>query len=164
VGVDEIVCSAGVTKPSLYRSFESKGALVAACLQAFAAEALAELDARIEAAGPEPIARLRAIVAHVAGELEEPGFRGCLLSNAAAEFRDESHPGRAIIDDCKAQLRARLQGIILEAKADSAALLTDGLILLIEGAYSAHVVFGRKGPVKAFVSTAELLIVSHLRP
>src|SRR5271155_253643 len=33
VGVDEIVARAGVTKPSLYRSFASKDALAAACLR-----------------------------------------------------------------------------------------------------------------------------------
>ena len=31
VGVDEIVCKAGVTKPSLYRAFGSKDQLIAAC-------------------------------------------------------------------------------------------------------------------------------------
>src|SRR5689334_18208895 len=66
VGVDEIVCQAGVTKPSLYRSFESKDALVAACLESFAAEGVAELDTIIEAAGPDPLAKLRAIIRHMA--------------------------------------------------------------------------------------------------
>ncbi len=33
VGVEEIVCEAGVTKPSLYRNFASKDDLVVACLE-----------------------------------------------------------------------------------------------------------------------------------
>jgi len=163
VGVDEIVCQAGVTKPSLYRSFESKDALVAACLESFAAEGMAEFDDKLAAAGPEPMARLRAIIAHMAGDLEEPGFHGCLMSNAAVEFRDEGHPGRLVIEACKARFRERLRGIIDELGAHEPEMLTDGLLLLIEGAYSAHIVFGKRGPANAFVLTAERLIASHMK-
>lgn len=163
VGVDEIVCQAGVTKPSLYRSFESKDALVAACLETFAAEGMAELDADIEAAGACPLAKLRAILAHMAAELEEPGFRGCLMSNAAVEFRDEGHPGRLVIESCKAKFRDRLHGIVGALDAEDPDGLTDGLILLIEGAWSTHMVFGQRGPANAFVLTAERLISAHLR-
>ncbi|HTU09619.1 MAG TPA: TetR/AcrR family transcriptional regulator [Allosphingosinicella sp.] len=163
VGVDEIVCQAGVTKPSLYRSFESKDALVAACLESFAAEGMAEFDEKLEAAGPDPMARLRAIIAHMAGELEEPGFHGCLMSNAAVEFRDDGHPGRLVIEACKAKFRERLRGIIDELGAEEPETLTDGLILLIEGAYSAHIVFGKRGPANAFVLTAERLVASHMQ-
>lgn len=162
VGVDEIVCQAGVTKPSLYRSFESKDALVAACLESFAAEGVAELDTIIEAAGPDPLAKLRAIIRHMADELEEPGFRGCLMSNAAVEFRDEGHPGRLVIDACKAKFRERLLGIIGELDADEPDALADGLTLLIEGAYSSHLVFGKRGPASAFVQNAERLIGAYV--
>jgi AcrR family transcriptional regulator len=161
--VDEIVCQAGVTKPSLYRSFESKDALVAACLESFAAEGVAELDAIIEAAGPAPLAKLQAIIAHMAAELEEPGFRGCLMSNAAVEFRDEGHPGRQVIDCCKAKFRARLSGIVGDLDVDAPESLVDGLTLLIEGAYFSHLVFGKRGPASAFVQTAERLIAAHMK-
>ena len=163
VGVDEIVCQAGVTKPSLYRSFESKDALIAACLESFAAEGMAEFNERIEAAGPEPLAQLHAIVSLMAEDLEEPGFRGCLMSNAAVEFRDEGHPARLVIDSCKARFRERLRGIIDALGADEPEALTDGLTLLIEGAYSAHHVFGKRGPATAFTRAAERLISSHLK-
>jgi AcrR family transcriptional regulator len=163
VGVDEIVCQAGVTKPSLYRSFESKDALIAACLESFAAEGMAEFEEKLGAAGPEPMARLRAIIAHMAGELEQPGFHGCLMSNAAVEFREEGHPGRLVIEACKARFRERLGGIIDELGAHEPETLTDGLVLLIEGAYSAHIVFGKSGPATAFVLTAERLIASHMK-
>src|SRR5687768_9550488 len=66
VGVDEIVCQAGVTKPSLYRSFESKDELVAACLESFAAEGKAELQMTLAKAGEDPLAQLRALVGHYA--------------------------------------------------------------------------------------------------
>ena len=63
VSVDEIVRRAGATKPSLYHRFASKDGLVAACLEQIAEEAKAELDARMIAAGEDPRAQFRALVA-----------------------------------------------------------------------------------------------------
>src|SRR5688572_21467861 len=111
VGVDEIVCQAGVTKPSLYRSFESKDDLVAKCLESYAAEGTAEIEARIEAAGPDPLTQLRALIAFYADEMAEPGFRGCAMSNAAVEFPEEGHPGRQVVESCKTALRERVVGL-----------------------------------------------------
>jgi len=163
VGVDEIVCQAGVTKPSLYRSFDSKDDLVAKCLESYAAEGMAEIDARIEAAGPLPLARLRALLAHYAEEMAEPGFRGCPMSNAAVEFPEEGHPGRLVVESCKTALRERIVGLTRALPADDPDALADGLILLIEGAFSAHHVFGSQGPANAFTRSAERLISSHLK-
>jgi AcrR family transcriptional regulator len=163
VGVDEIVCQAGVTKPSLYRSFESKDDLVAKCLESYAAEGMAEIDARIEAAGPKPLPRLKALIAHYAEEMAEPGFRGCPMSNAAVEFPEEGHPGRLVVESCKTALRERVVGLTRALPADDPDVLADGLILLIEGAFSAHHVFGSQGPANAFTRSAERLISSHLK-
>jgi AcrR family transcriptional regulator len=163
VGVDEIVCQAGVTKPSLYRSFESKDDLVAKCLESFAAEGMAGMDARIEAAGPKPLPRLNALIAHYAEEMAAPGFRGCPMSNAAVEFPEEGHPGRLVVESCKTALRERIVGLTRALPADDPDALADGLILLIEGAFSAHHVFGSQGPASAFTRSAERLISSHLK-
>jgi AcrR family transcriptional regulator len=163
VGVDEIVCQAGVTKPSLYRSFDSKDDLVAKCLESYAVEGMAEIDARIEAAGPKPLLRLKALIAHYAEEMAEPGFRGCPMSNAAVEFPEEGHPGRLVVESCKTALRERVVGLTRALPADDPDALADGLILLIEGAFSAHHVFGSQGPANAFTHSAERLISSHLK-
>ncbi|MFD2498352.1 TetR/AcrR family transcriptional regulator [Rhizorhabdus histidinilytica] len=48
VGVDEIVCKAGVTKPSLYRAFASKDDLIAACLEESGRESRAALESVLE--------------------------------------------------------------------------------------------------------------------
>jgi AcrR family transcriptional regulator len=162
VGVDEIVCEAGVTKPSLYRSFESKDDLVAKCLENFAEEGWVALEARIASAGPEPLAQLHALLGHYADEMAQPGFRGCPMSNAAVEFPEEGHPGRVVAEACKTKLRARIVELTRQVGADDPDALADGLILLIEGAYSAHHVFGSQGPANAFTRSAERLISSHL--
>ena len=164
VGVDEIVCQAGVTKPSLYRSFDSKDDLVAACLESFAAQGKAELDARLEAAGDDPLVQLRALVGHYADKMKLKGFRGCPMSNTAVEFPEPGHPGREVAESCKIETRDRILGIARRLSVDDADALTDGLMLLIEGAFSAHHIFGSQGPSSALVRSADRLIDAHLRP
>jgi AcrR family transcriptional regulator len=163
VGVDEIVCQAGVTKPSLYRSFESKDELVAACLQSFGDEAKAELDARLAAAGDDPLAQMRALIGHCAEKLSRPGFRGCPMSNTAVEFPEAGHLGRAVAETCKMEMRERVVDIARRLPVGDPEALADGLVLLIEGAYSIHHLFGSQGPSQCLVETADRLIDAHLQ-
>jgi AcrR family transcriptional regulator len=162
VGVDEIVSQAGVTKPSLYRSFDSKDDLVAACLESYASDACAELDARLSAAGDDPLAGLRALVAHCADQMSQPGFRGCPMSNTAVEFPEAGHVGRQVVETCKAEMRERVLGMTRQLPVEDPEVLADGLMLLIEGAYSIHHVFGSQGPTRALTQSAERLIEAHL--
>ena len=92
VGVDEIVCQAGVTKPSLYRSYESKDALVAACLESYVEESCAEIDAAVEAAGDNPRDQLRAIVTHYAVQMTSPDFAVARCPTPLSNF-----PSRGIL-------------------------------------------------------------------
>ena len=163
VGVDEIVSEAGVTKPSLYRAFESKDDLVAACLESFRDDAWAALDARIAAAGDEPLDQLRAYIGHYADQMNQPGFRGCPMSNTAVEFPEAGHPGREVVEACKMEARERILGIARRLRVEEPETLADGLMLLIEGAFSSHQVFGSQGPSSVLVREADRLIESHLK-
>lgn len=158
VGVEEIVCEAGVTKPSLYRNFASKDDLVVACLEEFARDALEKLNVVIAAAGDDPRDQLRALIAHKAASMNEPGFRGCAISNTAVEFPEPGHRGRQAIEDCKIQFRERLVQLTRDMKAREPEALADGLLLLIEGAYSSHQIFGSQGPGQSLVRSADALI------
>src|ERR1700678_2900717 len=60
VGVDEIVARAGVTKPSLYRSFASKDELATACLLDRSEDYLRRFDAAMAAYPDDPRAGFRA--------------------------------------------------------------------------------------------------------
>ncbi|MBY8822365.1 TetR/AcrR family transcriptional regulator [Sphingomonas colocasiae] len=161
VGVDEIVCQAGVTKPSLYRSYESKDALVAACLESYAEESWVEIDAAVEAAGDNPRDQLRAIVTHYAVQMTSPDFRGCPMSNTAVEFPEPGHPGRPVVEDCKVAFRGRLVDITRRMDVREPEALADGLLMLIEGAYSTHHIFGSQGPALTLVRAADALIGAY---
>ncbi len=162
VGVDEIVCKAGVTKPSLYRAFASKDELIAACLEESGREGRAALCAAIEEAGADPGDQLRAIVRAYAAKVASPDFRGCPMSNTAVEIPEPGHPGRTVLESCKADMRAVVVEISRRLDVARPEELADGLVLIIEGGMAAHHIFGSQGPCAAMVATSEALIDAHL--
>lgn len=162
VGVDEIVCQAGVTKPSLYRAYRSKDELVAACLREDAEAGLAGIYAVLEAAGPNPLDRLYALISHKSEKMREADFRGCLISNVAVELPEPSHPGRLIVESCKSEFRALICDLSRDLGVAEPEKLADGLMLVIEGAMATHHVFGSQGPAQALEDTCAALIASHL--
>lgn len=163
VGVDEIVCEAGVTKPSLYRAFKSKDDLVAACLQESAKEGREATLAAVAAAGEDPQDRLRALVRYFSDKLECPDFRGCLMSNVAIELSEPGHPGRVVAEDCKAELRALTVDLARDLRVAEPELLADGIMLVVEGAIATHHISGRQGPAQSMVATCDGLIELHLK-
>lgn len=162
VGVDEIVCRAGVTKPSLYRAFASKDDLVAACLEESARERRAKLEALIDAAPDDPRQGLRLILDHYSQMIACPEFRGCPMSNTAVEFPEPGHPGRVIAESCKTELRALLIDLTRQLGVRDPEGLADGLVLIIEGAMASHHIYGSQGPSAAMVATGEDLIERHV--
>jgi AcrR family transcriptional regulator len=162
VGVDEIVCKAGVTKPSLYRAFASKDDLIAACLEESGREARAAIAAVLEEAGDDPRDQLHALVRYYARKIASPDFRGCPMSNTAVEIPEPGHPGRTVLETCKADLRALVVEITRRLDIDRPEELADGLVLIIEGGMSAHHIFGSQGPCAAMVATSDALIDAYI--
>ena len=85
VGVDEIVSNAGVTKPSLYRSFASKDELAAAYLRRYEAEFWARFNGAMGEDAADPKAQLLDYLKGLGERAMAPDYRGCGLSNAAIE-------------------------------------------------------------------------------
>src|SRR3954470_11176335 len=61
VGIDTILAEAGVAKMTLYNHFASKEELIIAILEKRDREFRASIAAKVDAAGPEPEARLLAV-------------------------------------------------------------------------------------------------------
>ncbi|MFE1600774.1 TetR/AcrR family transcriptional regulator [Methylobacterium sp. ID0610] len=162
VGVEEIVERAGVTKPSLYRGFASKEALAVACLEDFSAAFRARLETALAAHPGDPKAGIIAFLADIAGRTARPGYRGCGLSNAVIEHPEPDHPARLAALESKLALRARLEEVSRDLGAREPAILADGLLLLIEGAFASGQIFGPGGPARSLTRTAEALIAAHL--
>jgi AcrR family transcriptional regulator len=162
VGVDEIVARAGVTKPSLYRGFASKDALVVACLEDYATGLLGRLDEGLAAHPGDARAGLVAFLAGIAERSARPGFRGCGLSNAVVEYPEADHPARAAVLESKQVLHARLAAVAGSAGARAPDRLADALLLLIEGGFACGQIFGAGGPNRSLAAAAEALIAASL--
>jgi AcrR family transcriptional regulator len=164
VGVDEIVMRAGVTKPSLYRSFPSKDELAADYLRHMSEDGLARFDATIAARPDDPRAALRLWISELQKKAAKSDYRGCGTSNAAIEYPDRKHPARKVASDIKTRFRARLTALAAAMGARKPEQLGDALMLLFEGVYCSGQVFGAGGPSRVLLEAAEMLIDAHIVP
>jgi len=163
VGVDEIVARAGVTKPSLYRSYPSKDELAADYLRHHGQQRLKLFDATI-ASGKTPREGLRIWLEALVQRAGKPDYRGCGNSNAAVEYPDHDHPARKVAAENKRQFRRSLTAVAKAMGARRPEVLADALLLVIEGTFSSGQMFGAGGPARHLIETADLLIDAHVRP
>nr|WP_315846660.1 TetR/AcrR family transcriptional regulator [uncultured Achromobacter sp.] len=162
VGVDAIVTQAGVTKPSLYRSFSSKDELAATYLRDYDAEFWARFDGACAAHPGDPRAQLLEYLSGLSKRAVLSGYRGCGLTNAAVEYPEAEHPARAVAVEHKLELRRRLNEMAAGMGAGDPQALADGLLLLIEGAFVSSQLFGEGGPAGRVAEMADKLIQAHL--
>lgn len=163
IGVDEIVKRAGVTKPSLYRSFPSKDELAASYLRQYDREYWERFDEAVAAHPGDPRAQLSAFLTRVGKRTQRPDYRGCGMTNAAVEYPEHGHPARVVSEANKQELRRRLRAMAVAMGAEDADTLGDGLLLLIEGAYISGQLFGLGGPAASVARNADLLIEASLK-
>ncbi|TPK88654.1 TetR/AcrR family transcriptional regulator [Mesorhizobium sp. B2-4-12] len=163
IGVDEIVKRAGVTKPSLYRSFPSKDELAASYLRQYDLEFWERFDEAIDAHPGDPRAQIIALLTRVGKRTQKPDYRGCGMTNAAVEYPERGHPARVVSEENKQELRRRLRTMAAAMGAPDADTLGDGLLLLIEGAYISGQLFGLGGPAQSVARNADLLIEASLK-
>jgi AcrR family transcriptional regulator len=162
VGVETIVAEAGATKMSLYRSFPSKDELIVAYLQDRDAKYWRWWDKVMAEHPNDPRQQLRDIFHALAARIVDVSYRGCAFTNAAVEFPEPAHPGRAVATANKQQLRARLRALSEAIGARDPRGLADQLVLLFEGAYSSSQTLGPTGPAATVADAAEAIIEAQL--
>lgn len=162
IGVDEIVKRAGVTKPSLYRSFPSKDELAASYLRQYDLEFWERFNEAVDAHPGDPRAQIIAFLTRVGKRTQRPEYRGCGMTNAAVEYPERDHPARIVSEANKQELRRRLRAMASAMGAADSDTLGDGLLLLIEGAYISGQLFGEGGPAASVARNADLLIAASL--
>ena len=158
VGVDEIVTQAGVTKPSLYRSFASKDELAAAYLVEYDRDFWQRFDKGKARYPGDPRAQLLDYLRGLGQRAAVDGYRGCGLTNAAVEYPAADHPARLVSLRNKQELRRRLRQMAAEMGARNADQLGDGLLLLLEGCFASGQLFGEGGPAEHLADIADAMI------
>ena len=162
VGVDEIVTRAGVTKPSLYRSFKSKDELVAAVLREVETGFWERFESAETAFPDDPKAQMVAYFEGLAARSGGADYRGCALSNAVVEYPDRDHAGRAVAQGHKQDLRARLRAKAAEMGASDPGALGDAMMLLVEGVFTSSQMFDDDDkPALAVVGAVKALIEAY---
>jgi len=162
IGVEEIVTRAGVTKPSLYRSYASKDELAAEYLRDYEVGFWAAFNAGADIHPDDARAQLMAYFEGLSQRASQAGYRGCGLTNALVEYPGDDHPARKVAEENKRKLRARLVELSEAMGAKHPALLADGLLLLLEGTYASGQLFGAHGPAESLVKIANQLIDASL--
>jgi AcrR family transcriptional regulator len=120
VGVDSVAAEAGISKRSLYDTFPSKDALVAAYLRA-----------RIQplpASHLPPAAQVLALFDQLHARFATGDFRGCPFVNAVTELADDCASARAIALGYKEGRRNHIATLLGQALASHIALLFEGAI------------------------------------
>jgi AcrR family transcriptional regulator len=158
VGVEEIVSQAGVTKPSLYRAFESKDELIAAYLRDYNQRFFQRFEAPAADHPDDPKAQLLAYVDRLARRASRDGYRGCGLTNAVIEYPDGEHPAHQVAVESKQALRERLREMCRSMDARDPDELADGILLLLEGCYVSGQTFGDGGPARVLGTMVRRLI------
>lgn len=138
VGVDLIAAEAGVTKKTIYDRFGSKEQIVVEYLADRDERWRAFLGERLEAAPPDPAARVLAVFDASRDWMRANGPRGCSMVNAHAEISDPAHRAYSIIAAQKQWMLALLTGLARQVDPSGADRLGQAFMLLHEGALVAH--------------------------
>jgi AcrR family transcriptional regulator len=163
VGVEAIAEAAGTNKMTLYRHFDSKDVLVAACLSELTKEFDVAWDAIAAVHAGDPKGQLLAWLRHVCDFKVNEAERGCGLANAAVELPDKDHPARRVIREYKTELRERLIRLCRDAKLADPERLADEVFLICEGARVTAQSVGTEGLSARLAEMLEELVAEHAR-
>jgi AcrR family transcriptional regulator len=144
VGIDTIIAESGVAKMSLYRHFQSKDELIAACLEERNKKYWEWFDHIVGKHPGQPRKQLHAIFTAMAERTIRPGYRGCPFLHTASDYMETSHPGRRIAVEHKKTLNAKLLKICAQLEIRDPVALAHQLVLLINGAQATGGMLGRE--------------------
>ncbi len=139
VGVDTVAAEAGISKRSLYDTFPSKDALVAAYLR--------QRIQPLPASDDPPATQVLALFDLLHTRFIKGDFRGCPFVNAVTELAEDCAIARGIASDYKEGRRRYIASLLARAGASSPDMLGSQIALLFEGAIASMLV--RQDPAVA---------------
>lgn len=165
IGIDQIIATAGVTKTTFYKHFESKDdVMVAAVAQRDEWESQAWVRAVRTLAGEDPAAQLLAFFDVMDVWFNDPDFHGCMFRNAAAEFPNPNDPVHKIAIAQMQRSRVYRRELARNAGASETAAeaFVDCYTALIEGALVLRQTHGRNDAARAVRPAVQQLIRMYL--
>ncbi len=156
VGMDAIREASGLSLKRLYALYPSKEGLVEAVLERRDGRWRGRLSAYVAAASDDPRERLLSVFDWLGTWFGEPGFRGCAWINASGELGAVMPVIAEQARAHKRAFRADLAALVADAGLDDG--VTDGLLLLAEGAMVTAGIFGTTAPAREARTAAAALI------
>ncbi|WIB61355.1 TetR/AcrR family transcriptional regulator [Curtobacterium sp. MCLR17_007] len=135
VGVDRLISEASVTKATFYKHYGSKDNLILAYVNTQHERVQQRFEQVVGDAG-DPQSAVRAWVASLVADVNDPAFRGCAFLNAAAEYHDPRDPVRQVVAMHRDWYTERLADLLQEAGHPMAGDGADELMLARDGAMS----------------------------
>jgi AcrR family transcriptional regulator len=156
VGVDTVAAEAGISKRSLYDTFPSKDALVAAYLR--------QRIQPLPASDQPPAAQVLALFDQLHIRFAKGDFRGCPFVNAVTELAEDCETARTIALAYKDDRRGHVASLLASAGASAPDTLASQITLLLEGAIASMLV--RRDPAVALQAreAAAVLIGAGVQP
>lgn len=162
IGVDAIAAESGIGKMTLYRHYPSKDDLIVAYLRDSNDEFWNYFEQAIKDA-LTPREKLLAFFQGLQDYVTTPACYGCPFLNVATEYPEMDYSGHQVALEHKQSVRARFRQLAKEAGATNPEALADQLLLLMDGAYMAARMFGKKNPAAHVAEAARVLVDSAFR-
>ncbi len=137
--LDEVAATAKLTKPTLYRYFPSKEALLAASLEERHEQLTVELHRWLEPFPPAE--KPRAVIDWLCDSITNPGFNGCTFVRTYAELHTDKWV-REAARERKRVLLETIEDACRAAEASEPRALARQLALIVEGATTMAFVSG----------------------
>jgi AcrR family transcriptional regulator len=158
VGLQQIIDELGCGKNLLYREFATKDDLVVAYLGQCRDDWTSIIERATAPLAGDPAAQLVAIVQAIVEHAIAPGYRGCPIHNAYAEFPGAEHPARPVAMGHFMAVQDLLLDLSKQAGATDPATLADRLALIIDGANANGAALGKEGSATAAVAFAQDIV------
>lgn len=165
IGIDRVIATAGVTKSTFYKHFESKDDLMVAAVERRDEwEMQAWSQAVRKLAGDDPVRQILAMLDVMDLWFNDPDFLGCMFTNSALEFPNPNDPVHKAAAVYKRRTRDVRRDLALTAGADpvSAETFADCYTALIDGALILRQVHGRNDAARVIRPAVEQLVATYL--
>ncbi len=157
-GIDMILTKANVSKPTLYKYFDSKDALILAALRRRDDFVRRWFISEIEQRATSPAERILALFDVLEEWFQAPDFQGCMFINATAEYAQHNHPVHQASAEHKRVFGQYILTLAQAAGAVTPKELSAQILLLMEGAIATAHVSGPALVAQHARKTAEVLL------
>ena len=164
VGIDQIIASAGVTKTTFYKHFESKDDVMVAAVRRYDEwESQAVQRAVHKIAGDDPVKQFLATLDVMDEWFNHPDFYGCVFTNAATEFPNPHDPVHRAAAEFKKKTRDHWckQAKAAGATDAGAEVFADCFAALVEGAMILRKTQGRNDAARVIRPAVEQLMRAY---